>query len=701
MDLPRHLVSFLLAGLAVWPAAAAAPTYDAQVINADIGGGLAVPGGNTLLLWGSDATILRSTDGEHWSHADTRGEADLARIASNLDGSVLIAVGARGVVMRSTDGGRAWQATRNTDDADLRTVSFHAPSGAWIAAGARGHILRSTDGGKSWKPLPSPLSADLHTSFVDAKTQRLLIGGDEGVVGVSADGGTSWDVTKIFMPDPVTPITGFHRFGDRLLATSALGRFLWSADDGYSWDLLQAQGTAFWTDAAFDPEHGALVLVGHNGEVLRSADHGQRWDLGAIELDGRRNYLSAVRYDAASRSLLAVGEGGTIARSTDGGARWERASAQVREGLKGLLASGGRLLSFGNGGLVVSSTDSGRHWDYDRAALEVPLREIAAAPGGALVASGSLGDLLRSGDGGQSWRPVPVAYPNMNTPPDLRMLLPSPAGEVLIAAGPPGDILRSNADASAWQVVHWSDIEQERAFPWLLVDRGRNLLVAVESRGLLQVSRDGGTQWSAVQVDLPASGSLWQGTVHAPSGTLLVAGRGGVAARSGDGARSWSPVDTGTRKNLYGSYADDALMFLVGEDGTMLRSTDLGQTFHAVPSGSDQELRRLVRDAKSRALICFGAHGAIVRSTDEGLTWRAVPSGTDGVLRKALYEPGTRNLLLVGGQGTLRRSADGGRSWQVLPTHSSRHFTSALAVPGSGDLVLVGERIVRLVRRSH
>jgi len=109
----------------------------------------------------------------------------------------------------------------------------------------------------------------------------------------------------------------------------------------------------------------------------------------------------------------------------------------------------------------------------------------------------------------------------------------------------------------------------------------------------------------------------------------------------------------------------------------------------------------MLRDLKSRALVCYGAHGTILRSADDGLTWRAVPSGTDGVLRKALYEPGSGYLLLVGGQGALRRSADGGKSWQALPTHSARHFTSALAVPGTGDLVLVGERIVRLVRRSH
>lgn len=371
MELPRCLALFALACLA-WPAAAAAPVQDAQVINADITGGLTLPGGGTLLLWGSDATILRSLDGVSWSPAVTHGDADLARIASNTDGSVLIAVGAHGVVLRSTDGGASWQATRNADDADLETVSFHAPSGAWIAAGARGRMLRSTDGGKHWKPLPSTLTSALHTSFVDAKTQRLLIGGDDGVVGVSDDGGASWDVTRISMPEPVTPVTGFHRFGDRLLATSAMGRFLMSADDGHSWDLLQAEGKAFWSDATFDEAHGVLVLAGHNGDVLRSTDQGQNWEPGAIDLDGRRNSLSAVHFDATGRSLLAVGEGGTLARSTDGGGHWERAWGEVREDYRGLVAAGEVWVAFGNAGLVVTSTDAGLHWSRARVVRRSP-----------------------------------------------------------------------------------------------------------------------------------------------------------------------------------------------------------------------------------------------------------------------------------------------------------------------------------------
>jgi len=370
MELPRRLALFVLACLA-WRAAAAAPLYDARVIDADISGGLTLPGGGTLLLWGNHATILYSVDGVNWSQAETHGNADLAGIASNADGRVSIAVGAHGVVLRSTDGGRSWQAARNTEDADLDTVSFHAPSGAWIAAGAGGRIQRSTDGGKHWKSLPSTLTSALHTSFVDPKTQRLLIGGDDGVVGVSADGGASWDVTKISMPDPVTPVTGFHRFGDRLLATSAMGRFLMSNDDGYHWELLQAESKGPWTDAAFDQAHGVVVLVGHNGDVLRSMDQGQNWEPGAIDLDGRRSHLSAVHFDAKSRSLLAVGED-TLARSTDGGAHWERAWGKVREDYRGLVAAGELWVAFGDAGLVVTSTDAGLHWSRARVVRRSP-----------------------------------------------------------------------------------------------------------------------------------------------------------------------------------------------------------------------------------------------------------------------------------------------------------------------------------------
>jgi photosystem II stability/assembly factor-like uncharacterized protein len=702
---------FLAALAATSPCTAAThvatPVYVPQVINPELNGGMLVDGSRVLLVWGSDGTILRSEDGAHWAHAVTPGSADLVRAAANESGDVLIAVGASGTILRSTDAGRTWLAARNaTKDTDLRAVVNQPGSRTWVSVGTNGRVLRSLDDGKNWSPIDSKLNVAFQTLFVDPQTKAILIGGDEGMVGYSKDAGESWQITKITMPGPATPVTAFHRFGKLLLATSALGRFLTSEDDAESWDLMQASTKAFFTDCAFDPVHNAIVMTGHNGDVLRSPDGGASWEGVEVVLDGRKNFLSAISFDPRSGSLLAIGQGGALARSTDGGASWTRASNDMHGDVRGLIndTTRNRLIAFGTGGMVVSSTDSGARWNADRSALDMWVREIAATPRGeALVATSKLGDIVRSTDGGASWQLLPINYPNPNTPPDLRGLITAPSGEALVAVGPPGAILRSNADGSAWDVRVSNPIEAERAFPWVLADMQRKILVAIEARGAMQVSRDDGVNWHVSSIPIP-EGRLpfWQGAVLESAGVMLVAGEAGKAARSDDGAKTWSALDTHTDQDLFGTFANEATgtLFLMGAKGTLLRSIDSGASWRSVATGSTQELRRMMREPRSGALLCFGGHGALLLSPDDGLSWRVLTSGTDGVLRKGMLEPGTGNLLLVGGQGALLRSRDGGRDWETLPSHTLRHFSSMSVDERSGDLVLVGERIVRLVRQS-
>ena len=696
----------MLAQVTAPPARAAAPRYEAQVINPDLVGASVVNTneGSIVLAWGSDATILRAADGATWRHALTSGSADLAQLASNSRGTVMVAVGAAGTLLRSVDMGRSWQARKSGVASDLLTVVNAGDTRIWIAAGAEGRILRSIDDGKTWSLVESGLDVTLRALTFDAATGQILIGGDAGLIGASRDRGESWDVTSIVMPEPATPISGFHRFGQQLIATSAMGRFLVSDDDADSWDLLQASTPAFFTGAAFDPDHGVLVLAGHNGDLLRSTDSGRNWQSAEVMIAGRKRFLSGIRHDARSRSLQVSGPG-LFARSDDGGATWSASGPDLRGELRGLVAdeSRKRLYTFGSGGQIASSDDSGANWRYMREPLEHAIREILAAPGGALLAASRLGDVLRSTDGGESWRDVTPDYPNPNTPPDLRGLLLAPSGEALIAVGPPGVILRAPADGSEWKIKVWTDIEAERAYPWMLVDRKRNLLVAVEARGAMLASRDDGQMWeqSSLPVLLPP-GNLpyWQGTIKESNGVVLVAGEAGKAARSTDGARTWSLMDTGTKENLYGSYSDEptGAMYLMGANGSLLRSGDDGASWTSVPTGSTQELRRMVREPRGNALLCFGARGTLLRSED-GTSWRAIITGTEGVLRKFLIEPRSGQLWLAGGQGALLRSADG-RTWEKLDAHTNRHFTSLAAVQSSGDLVAAGDRIVRLVRQS-
>jgi photosystem II stability/assembly factor-like uncharacterized protein len=675
--------------------------YKAEVVNPDFSGGMLLPDGKTFLVWGTDGTLLRSEDGSQWANVETTSAADLASAAADATGKVLIAVGQQGAILRSVDGARTFRAaTNDTTDTDLRAVTWHAASGTWIAAGTGGRILRSNDYGKTWTVVPSSVALDFHTLFVDPVTRNVLIGGDQGTVGVSSDGGATFRLSRIAMSAPVSPVTRFFRHGNRLLGTGTLGRLVTSTDDARSWQLQQTATTAMFIDSAADPVHRTIVLTGHDGTLLRSDDAGSTWNGLQVTTDGRAHFMSAVHFDATRGFLVAIGHNGSIARSDNGGAGWASWSIGSLE-LRGVITDAKRdlLAAYGPGGLLMTSADGGGNWRTAKPALDVSLRDVAHAPrGNALVATGKLGAMVRSTDGGAAWSRVEPAWPNPNTPPELRMIVETPARDALVGVGPPGTIVRSNADGDVWRVEHFTPIESERAFTWALTEPKRSIVLAVEARGQMQLSSDGGATWRAVEAPTQnTEWPFWQGT-RLDSGTMIVAGKAGIAIRSVDGGATWTEMRTGTGKDLYGSFADRDLLFLFGQDGVLLRSADEGVTWSAVNSTSDKELRRMLRDPASDGLVCFGTYGSMVRSDDRGLTWRAVKTGTDGALRKGIVDSERGEMLIAGSRGAILRSRDGGRSWELLPGHTKRHFQS-LTVDDRGNLVVVGERIVRLVRQ--
>ncbi|MGH8185585.1 MAG: WD40/YVTN/BNR-like repeat-containing protein, partial [Steroidobacteraceae bacterium] len=144
-------LAFAVLHLSSAPAAATrvakppAPNYMPQVVNATLTGALALPDSTVTLLWGTDGTIRRSENGSQWAYGTTLVDADLAAVAANADGSVLVAVGERGTIVRSTDRGRTWTSMATGTDSDLRAVIHHGASDTWIAVGTKASILRSQD----------------------------------------------------------------------------------------------------------------------------------------------------------------------------------------------------------------------------------------------------------------------------------------------------------------------------------------------------------------------------------------------------------------------------------------------------------------------------------------------------------------------------------------------------------------------------
>jgi photosystem II stability/assembly factor-like uncharacterized protein len=116
------------------------------------------------------------------------------------DGDHGLISGLGGVVMRSDDGGRTWR--YETLDRKQALFSVTALDGRAIAVGEKGLVRLSTDGGVNWKPFSGDAFPTVFTFMRDLgfeHKQRVgFIVGQQGMVLRSQDGGKNW--TQVLPP---------------------------------------------------------------------------------------------------------------------------------------------------------------------------------------------------------------------------------------------------------------------------------------------------------------------------------------------------------------------------------------------------------------------------------------------------------------------------------------------------------------------
>jgi len=111
------------------------------------------------LISGLGGVILRSDDaGRTWTYEDTNWKQAFFAIQANPTRS--IAIGEKGLVRYSTDGGSTWLEMGEdrfpTIFTFMRDLGFDAKGRAGFIVGQDGMVLRSTDGGKRWSQVLPP-----------------------------------------------------------------------------------------------------------------------------------------------------------------------------------------------------------------------------------------------------------------------------------------------------------------------------------------------------------------------------------------------------------------------------------------------------------------------------------------------------------------------------------------------------------------
>jgi photosystem II stability/assembly factor-like uncharacterized protein len=258
-----------------------------------------------LVAVGDRGHILVSLDGGgSWTQADVPTRALLTGVFMH-DGQLGWAVGHDHVALRTRDGGLTWERVNYAPEKEKPLLDvWFADARRGLAVGAYGELLTTSNGGTTWGPRRINGGDDFHLNqIVAAGDGTLYVAAEAGRLYRSDDGGTTWQV----LPSPYQgSFFGVLPLSDGpLLAFGLRGNLYRSPDGGRTWARIETSTEATLTTALqLGPQR--FVVAGMAGTLLWS-DGGS----GAVrkqELPGRRAIAAMARGD--DRNLLLFGEGG-------------------------------------------------------------------------------------------------------------------------------------------------------------------------------------------------------------------------------------------------------------------------------------------------------------------------------------------------------------------------------------------------------
>src|SRR4030095_11637776 len=185
------------------------------------------------------------------------------------------------------------------------------------------------------------------------------------------------------------------------------------------------------------------------------------------------------------------------------------------------------------------------------------------------------------------------------------------------------------------------------------------------------------SQW-VWQNPLPQGNNL-RGASFVDANTGTVVGDYGTIVRTTDGGNSWTIQVSGTTQNLWAvSFIDANRGTAVGEGGTILRTTDGGNSWLPQSSGTANFLFGVsFIDANTGTAVggaCgIGGESTILRTTDGGGTWIKRPNpGTVCLFKVSLTDANTGTA--VGEGGVVLRTINGGNTWPPQKSGSAQNL---------------------------
>lgn len=333
--------------------------------------------------------------------------------------------------------------------------------------------------------------------------------------------------------------------------------------------------------------------------------------------------------------------------------------SSVRKRIGQLLNQGFRpiLLSF----FLVFSMGAFAQWQdplntpaISSAKAEQTLMLDVVRAGVRLVAVGAHGNIVLSDDDGKSWQQAKV-------PVSVTLTAVSfPSSQQGWAVGHDGVIVHSSDGGLTWQ----------KQFDGYLANKA--MVAAAKANKLNAESKLDDALESANQLAIEEAELALENLTYALEDAIY-------------------DEKTGSTKPFLDTwFYDNKTGFALGAYGMMFKTRDGGQSWQdwsAVMNNADRLHLNAITKVANRSLIVVGEQGMILRSDDMGDSWHSLPSPYEGSLFGS-YADGEK-IVVYGLRGKTYRSQDGGVNWQAVTNNNQQALMASLKLR-SGQVVLIG-----------
>ncbi|HBX49752.1 MAG TPA: hypothetical protein DEH02_01640 [Bacteroidales bacterium] len=497
-------------------------------------------------------------------------------------------------------------------------------------------LFKTTDKGFSWEKVILNSNYFFIKSIVFTDSTTGYIAGSKEYIYKTSDAGNTFEI-KFTGVSNINCL--FFPSPDTGFAANNSGNIIRTTDAGNTWESVYQNSSSSFNFVCFPTSQCGYAGGGYNS-LIKTTDGGLTWTSVYNNLPNYTSIQSAFFLSENYGYLLGSGK---VYKTTNGGNSWNTTNMSQIYGIQSMYFMS-TLVGYiaGTNGQIYKTLSGGNSWTQQETVTNRGLTNLFFTSQNCGFATGDYGIIIRTTLTGDSWEVI-----SRGTYSTINQFFP--VSPDIIYAASFDAILKTTDGGSVWKEIY-QNINSPRRLFFVNVDTGYGI-----SPFNFFKTTDGGNQWDLISL----SGTICQDIYFSNSQTGYICGYSGSLLKTTDAGNTWLPLSSGTTKTLNRIYfLNDTVGFAGGNDGILIKTTDAGISWVNVSPSEDITVNDIQFISHTVGYLASSPH--LYKTTNGGSSWINISTST---YPQALSVIDENNFFFIGGS-YYYYTHDGGQTFE-------------------------------------